>query len=252
MSLLRRANVKRLVWCVLGLLAFGFARADTLVVGVESIEYYPIYKGDDNQYTGFSRELLDGFAAYSGHTLKITPMPVLRLHDELLRRQTIDLKFPDNPTWNTEMRKGLWVSYSRPVLTVTEGLFVRPKQMGKGLAALKTIGAMRGFTPWPYMEKIQSNRIAFHSSDSFDALIKMGELGRIDGVFASTIVMNYYLTEKRKQPKLLVFDKDLPNKTVDFQLSSIKHPKVVTQFDDYLTKEKSSIDKLKAKYGIPR
>lgn len=228
------------------------ARADTLVVGVESLDQFPIYKGEGSQYTGFGRDLLDGFAAKYGHTITFKALPILRLHDELLKAQTVDLKFPDNLEWNAEMRKGVKVSYSKPVLAVTEGLSVKPTNKGKGIAGQKTIGAMRGFTPWQYLEAINAKKMAFTEVNSFDALVKMAESGRIDGLFANSIVVNYFLTEERKQPNLLVFDETLPYTKTNFHLSSVKHPKVVAQFDEYLTKEKAAVDKLKTKYRIPQ
>jgi ABC-type amino acid transport substrate-binding protein len=225
-------------------------RADNLTVGVEALDQYPIYKGEPTQYTGFARELLDAFAAKYGHTLQYKPMPVLRLHDELLKTQSIDLKFPDNLEWNGEMRKGLNVSYSKPVLSVTEGLSLKPANKNRGIAAQKTIGTLRGFTPWQYLDAIKAKKIALAEVNSFDALVKMAESGRIDGLFANSIVVNYYLTEQLKQPNLLVFDDTLPYTKTNFHLSSVKQPKVIAQFDEFLDKEKDTVEKLKAKYRI--
>lgn len=228
------------------------ARADTLVVGVESLDQFPIYKGEGSQYTGFARELMDDFASKYQHTMHYKALPILRLHDELLKAQTVDLKFPDNLEWNADMRKGVKVAYSKPVLAVTEGLSVQPGNKGKGIAHQKTIGAMRGFTPWQYLDAINAKKMAFTEVNTFDALVKMAESGRIDGLFANSIVVNYFLAEVRKQPNLLVFDETLPYTKTNFHLSSVKHPKVVAQFDEYLVKEKAAVDKLKARYSIPK
>jgi len=241
------------LWTLLLTLTASFsAGAEFLVVGVEAFNYLPIYRGDDKNYTGFARDLLDDFAEKNGHTLEYRQFPILRLHDELLRRQTIDLKFPDNPHWNIEMRKGVSVAYSRPVLQVVEGLFVLPARRDMDLSTLKTIGAMRGFTPWPYMDGIRKKKIEYKELDSFEVLVKMCQLGRVDAVYVNTLVMNYYLAHIRKEPELLVMARNLPTDNPDFMLSSVRNSKIVTQFDEYLIREKARINKLKARYGIPK
>lgn len=226
------------------------ARAEQLVVGVEALDQFPIYKGEPNQYSGFAREVLDAFAAKYGHTLQYKAMPVLRLHDELLKTQSIDLKFPDNQEWNSDMRKGVSVHYSKPVLAVTEGLSLKPAHKNRGIGAQKTIGALRGFTPWQYMDAIRAKKITLAAVNSFDALVKMAESGRIDGLYANSIVVNYYLSEQLKQPNLLVFDETLPHTKTLFHLSSVKHPKLIAQFDQFLEQEAALVDTLKARYRI--
>ena len=42
--------------------------SDSFTVGVEATDYMPIYKGDGSNYTGYAKELLDGFASKNGHT----------------------------------------------------------------------------------------------------------------------------------------------------------------------------------------
>lgn len=228
------------------------AQAENLIVGVEAIDQFPIYRGEGNEYSGFGRELLDDFATKYKHKLTYSPLPILRLHDELLKSKGVDLKFPDNLEWNPDMRKGVTVAYSKPVLVVTEGLSVLPAHKGRGLDKVKTIGAMRGFTPWQYLDAIKAKKMVFSEVTTFDALVKMAESQRIDGLFANTYVVSYYLKSTRKQPELLVFDDTLPYTQTPFHLSSVKHPKVVAEFDEYLVKEKATVDKLKAKYGITK
>ena len=44
--------------------------------------------------------------------------------------------------------------------------------------------------------------------------------------------------EGMKKPRVLVLDEAIPKSTNDFSLSSISHPKVVKQMDEFLVKEK--------------
>ena len=66
------------------------------------------------------------------------------------------------------------------------------------------------------------------------------------GVMAANYVMNEVL----RRPGVLVYDDSLPNSKSEFSMSTIAHPEVIKQLDEFLVKEKSFVDKLKAKYKI--
>jgi polar amino acid transport system substrate-binding protein len=227
----------------------GLACAADLKIGVETTDQYPIYSGAKGEYRGFARELLDDFSAKYQHTIHYVPLPILQLHDALLAHR-VDLKFPDNPKWQPEKKKNAKIVYSASVITVSEGLSVLPQKMGQPLDSIKAIGAVRGFTPWPYMDAIKTGKIAYREFVDFKSLIATGVSGRIDGVYANNVVANYYLIEGLKQPNALEFDATLPNDRSDFCLASIDHPEIVAQFDEYLSKYKSEISILKSKYHI--
>ena len=78
----------------------------------------------------------------------------------------------------------------------------------------------------------------------------MCEAGRVDAVYGSAIVSNYIMADMLKKPGILVFDDKLPSTKSDFSLSSIAHPDVIKQFDEFLAKDKDTEAKLKAKYKI--
>lgn len=55
------------------------ASAETYSVGVESIDYYPLYAEKDGKYIGLAQEILDKFAQKAGHQFQYKPFPVIRL-----------------------------------------------------------------------------------------------------------------------------------------------------------------------------
>lgn len=224
------------------------ALAGSFTVGVEGTDYLPIYKGDGGSYTGYARELLDAFAAKNGHTLTYKTMPVARLWDEFLVQKSLDLKFPDNGYWNGDAKKGLKIAYSQGLVAVTDGLLVLPANKGKG--SVSKIATLRGFTPYPYMDQIKDKKVSVVEVNSTDAAINMGEAGRVDGVYLGVQAANYVMAESMKKPGVLVFDDKLPHAKNDFSLSSIAHPEVVQQMNEFLSKEKDTVAKLKAKYKI--
>lgn len=224
------------------------AWSDNFTVGVEATDYMPIYKGDGSNYIGYAKELLDNFASKNGHTFTYIRLPVARLFDEFVVKKSLDFKFPDNAYWAKDIKKDTKIAYSRGVVSVTEGLLVLPTNKGKGNVA--KIALVRGFTPYLYMDQIKNKAITANEVNSPGAGISMVEAGRVDAIYLSVIVANYLMTDVLKKPGVLVFDDKLPNSKSDFSLSSIAHPEVVKQFDEYLVKDKDTVDKLKAKYKI--
>lgn len=105
-------------------------------VGVETTDYMPVYRIENSNYTGFARELLDVFAAKYGHQFTYVPYPIARLFDEFAVQKTLDFKFPDNPLWQTTIKKNVSVTYSNGILSVEEGLLVLPANKGRPLASI--------------------------------------------------------------------------------------------------------------------
>ncbi len=225
------------------------AWAGNFSIGVEVTEYLPISRGDGGNYTGYARELLDAFAAKYGHTFTYKPLPVNRLFDEFTVQKSVDFKFPDNAFWAADAKKGLNITYSKGLVLVVEGLMVLPANKGK-VSAVSKIATLRGFTPFPYLDQIKAKKITVTEVNTTDAALSMGEAGRVDGVYLGVLAANYTLAEVMKKPGALVFDDKLPNSSNDFSLSSISHPEVVKQMDEFLVKEKDTVTKLKAKYKI--
>jgi methyl-accepting chemotaxis protein len=219
-------------------------------VGVEIHNYLPISNGEGSIYSGFARELLDAFAHYAGYTFTYQPMPITLLFEDFLVRQSLDLKFPDNAYWAGDLKRKTHVVYSRGLISVTEGLLVKLEHKGRDPGALNKIAITRGFTPFPYLDRIESKQIKVSELNTPEAGLKIAESGRVDGVYMGTIVANYLLSEIRKKPDALVFDESLPNSTNDFSMSSINHPEVIEKLDEFLHDQSALVAKLKHKHKI--
>lgn len=234
---------------MLGCVLSSAAGAANYSVGVEATNYMPIYKGEGGNYTGYARELLDAFGAKYGHTFTYTPLPVVRLFDEFAVQKSVDFKFPDNAYWAADAKKGINITYSKGLVSVTEGLMVLPANKGKGTPVTK-IATIRGFTPFPYLDQIKAKKIAVTELNGTDQAINVGEAGRVDGVYLGVMAANYVMAESMKKPGVLVLDDKLPLSTNDFSLSTISQPNVIKQLDEFLVSQKDVVVKLKAKYKI--
>lgn len=227
------------------------APARQYTIGVEELQYYPLHTtGRNAAFSGFARDVLDAFAKQQGYTFRYVPLPINRLYVAFLNEKSVDFKYPDNPKWKTEMRAGLKIAYSAPLVTSEEGALVLPNKKGRALHQIKSLGTVLGFTPWPYLPAIERKVLVLTVDSGLDGLLRHAMAGHIDAVYANVDVANYVLAEQLKAPGGLVFDPGLPHARSDFSMSSIRHPQVVTEFDAFLRRAQPLLRQLRGKYKI--
>jgi polar amino acid transport system substrate-binding protein len=218
-------------------------------VGVEAIDYYPLYAGHEEEYKGFSRALLDAFAKDSGYTFNYVPLPVARLYDTFLTGDSLDFKFPDNEKWSQKAKEGKNIVYSEPLVQYIDGVFILPENKAKPAEDLKTLGIIRGFTAWEYMDRIESGSLQIEESNDYDAMLMKAVKGRVDGAYSSVVVIQDKL-DKMGESGSLIFAAHLPHTRSAYHLSSIKHPKVIEEFNAWMGKNADTVQSLKQKYKV--
>lgn len=250
---LRSLAATLLVLCALALCRVGPALAEPveLTVGVERIDYPPYGSFRHGDYEGYARDLLDSFAIENGYTIVYVPLPVKRLYQDFLETRVLDLKFPDSPDWHPGRRKGLDITYSAPACSFTDGILVKPEKLGKGMGAIKTLGILAGFKPWLLDPPIAPKSIKISENASISGLLGKGLRGRVDGVYANVEAARHLLSAMDR-PDQLVLDPDLPHTTGFYRLSTIKHPRIMREFDRFLKTRSALVDSLKQKHGLDR
>lgn len=231
------------------LLLSSYIFGDKIVVGVENINYFPHYSVDNGEYLGVGRDVIDAFAKDSNYEVVYKPLPVKRLFNALVQGQ-IDLKYPDNKNWATDIKKDAKVFYSKKIISYIDGVMVKPLEVGKGKQRIKTLGTVMGFTPFEYIDDIKSQKIKVRENPSFTALLRQTIVGRVDGAYINIDVANYNLNEVLKEGGSLKFDKNLPYTKDYYHLSSVKNPKLVKEFDSWLEKNQDKLSLIKAKYNL--
>jgi ABC-type amino acid transport substrate-binding protein len=226
------------------------AQAQTYVVGVEDINYYPLYDGKSGEYTGYAREVLDAFAESKGYTFEYKALPIKRLFTFFLGGE-LDFKFPDNAYWSADSKEGKKVVYSDPVVSYIDGVSVQPDRVGMTSEEMDTMGIVRGFTAWEYLTLIENGQVRLEENNDFQSMLQMVLRGRADGAYGNVAVVNYQLAEMGKEGGL-VFEPALPHTKSAYHLSTIAHPGVVAEFNEWMLTNAEKVDELKAKYDAEK
>jgi ABC-type amino acid transport substrate-binding protein len=237
-------------WLLAGFLSVNGALAQPYVIGVEQQDFRPHYwVGDQGEYQGFARDLLDLFARDAGLELQYRPLPV-----ELLTRQLleggIDFKYPDSPDWARDAKRGREVIYSQPVVAYVDGVLVEPGRQGQGVEALGRLAVVNGWTPWTYQGLIDAGQVQRVRSGDLGRMIRQTMKREADGAYYNVVVATYYLDNIRARPGALVFDPKLPHTKGAFTLSSVRHPELIARFDRFLAEHREAVEALKARYQV--
>jgi polar amino acid transport system substrate-binding protein len=71
----------------------------------------------------------------------------------------------------------------------------------------------------------------------------------VDGLDIDLAVANYHLNELKMKEKLVV-SQNTSRQVFSYQLSSLKYPLIIEQFNRWLAQNRSFTNKLKQQYGI--
>ena len=225
-------------------------QADSYVIGVENIHYLPYYASEGDSYIGFAREFLDMFADETGITYEYRPLPVRRLYLLFLRGR-LDFKFPANSLWSRDLKQDTALIYSDPVVPFVDGLIVQPELLGKGVEAIRRIGMVNEFTPTGWTDRIADGRVLLVETSVLSNVIRLGLIGRVDGIYANPVVVDHLLRSNFYQPGALIFDPDLPHTRSHYHLATRKHQEVIRRFNIWMDQNVVNISRLKARYRLP-
>ena len=220
-----------------------------LTIGVESVKFYPLYGTNaKNEYIGFAREVFDKFGAAKGYEITYKPYRINKIF-EMYYAGEFDIKFPDNPFWDADSKAKLDIKYSEGVTEFIDGTLVEPMNKGKGIEHIKKVGALKGFTPFDYLDHIQKGKIQISESSAFHGLITGMLSERIDAFYINVAIARYVL-ENLDQKGMFVFDPDLPHTRTDYFASSINRPEAIADLSDYLKANPAEIQALRLKYKV--
>jgi polar amino acid transport system substrate-binding protein len=221
-----------------------------LTLGVESTDYSPyFYLNDEKKYQGATRDIIDLFSEVSQLKISYDPMSVPRLFNEFVKGN-IDLKFPDSPLWSASLQADIKVFYSVSVFQVNESLLIL-KQENTEIKKedIKQVGTILGFST-PSIAKLVANKeFETISTKSVEQLMHMLVSNRVQAVYFNEIVA-LGLVKKMYPKKQLSTHSQYPPFQYAYHLSSIKHPELITQFNQFLNSHADQVAKIRQRYGL--
>lgn len=212
--------------------------ADNLVFGVEALDYEPFYLGKGRVYNGLSQEILDAFAKEKGHVIVYNSVKIDQLYDKFLTKQ-VDFKYPDNPLWNSDNKKGKEIFYSEPIITTKMGVNVTGAK-----DSIKKVGIVAGFTPWIILDEIKSGKLEIVEKNSMQQLVSMAINGEIDAIYGSEDVVNFHasaLNQKFSLSSKFKTDTDI------FHVSGYDQ-KIINEISTWLRANKDKVNQITKKY----
>lgn len=246
-------NNKKVIWPLFFVYLFCLcigkvAKAGTFVIGVEDVSYYPYFDFTSHKTT-FAKALFDQFAKDSGHQISYLPLPIKQF-PKWLYEENIDFKFPDNVRWQEKTNiHHLNIHFSDEIVAMTAGTLVMAKNKDKEQAFFKTIGTITGFYPTLWLTQIEQGKVRIYEDSSPKILVKHLVNGHIDGLDIDLAVAKDGMKNLHIQEKLVI-NNNLTKQLYAYQMSTVKYPEIIKQFNQWLVKRGQYIDDLKAEFGI--
>lgn len=237
----------RLYLLLLTLVSFQ-SMAEKLIVGAQELDYSPHYNFSSQRDKGVGWAILEAFANHTGYEIVYVGLPVKRLQIEL-QKGSIDFVYPDNPRWQDSFIDKKPKTFSHSIVNTLTGTFLKPERLASPIESLKRIALPRGFTPVKWQQQIQAEQIKIVEVDDVYEGLRLLKDGSVDGINLAYNVVDYFT---RRYPELGTFtlDTSLPNKEVEFQLSTVKYPKIIAELNAFLISHKSMLDKIRQNYGM--
>lgn len=224
------------------------SHATDFIIGVEDIAYYPYYNFKSQQ-PSFSKDLLDKFAQDSGHKITYLPLPINQF-SKWLFEDDVDFKYPDNRRWQEAWdSRRLNIYYSDDIVRLTAGTVILRKNQHRKQDYFKNIGIITGFLPTQWVEQLKQGSVNIIEDSSPKVLVNQLVHNIVDGLDIDLAVANYHLKELKLEEELIVV-RNTSRQVFSYQLSSLKYPLVIEQFNRWLAQNQSFIEKLKQQYGI--
>ena len=218
------------------------------IIGVEDIAYSPYYNFS-SQDPSFSKDLLDKFAQDSGHKITYLPLPINQF-SKWLFEENIDFKFPDNRRWKEAWdTRSLNIYYSDDILRLIAGTVILRKNQHRAQDFFKNIGIITGFLPTQWVEQIKQGEVNIIEDSSPKVLVNQLLHNIVDGLDIDLAVANYHLKELKLQEELVI-SQNTSRQVFSYQLSSLKYPLIIEQFNSWLAQNQSFTQKLKQQYNI--
>ncbi|MGM0768423.1 MAG: substrate-binding periplasmic protein [Pseudomonadota bacterium] len=236
---------------MLGLSGQTAAEVRRYTVVVQNIDYYPIYRADaaDNHYTGYMADLLAAFAEHAGLEFSYHPRPVRRMVLEYTTGH-YDFALPDSPNWNRSEKEGIAVTYTDPLLTFEDAVYVAAGNVHLTPDSMQDIGTIAGFTPWKFQDRIEAGQVKLKTARKPANLVRMALAGHVDAINLAAPVARHHFDALMVGDRLVPAPGLMETRASHYHLSTIEHPEVIAEFNQFLSNQQALVQSLQQQYGL--
>ncbi|QOL25709.1 hypothetical protein LP316_15695 [Thalassotalea sp. LPB0316] len=220
------------------------------VIGVEDVNYYPLFhfSASGVKHPSFARDILTAFFEDKQYRYRFVPLPIRRF-DKWFIDHNIDFKFPDNQRWRADGGKTLNLTYSEPVLTLMAGTYVLKQNANIKKSQINSLMTIRDFYPTLWLEPIAQGQVTLHEEASPVSIIRHLLMSNVQATNIDSNVIRHQLKEMNKQGEIVLAE-NIFHEQYTFHLSTINHPEIINEFNAFIKRERSLIERLKKKYEI--
>lgn len=226
------------------------AQAKTFLIGVEAVNYYPLFDFSEHDVTrpSFTRDLLTRFFDLNHYQYQFIAIPIKRF-DKWYVEKGIDFKFPDNERWREEKGDIIGVRYSQSVIKLLAGSFVLKSRLPMARNEVKKLGTVLGFIPTLWFDRLEKKQLNLVEEASPYSIVKHVLYNNVDATNIDLNVIQYNL-DKMDRAGEIVLNTSIPHEVYSYHLSTIKYPNIIKQFDEFLISHRDFIEQLKQRYHI--
>lgn len=228
----------------------GLAYTQEFIIGVEEVSYYPLYdfSATDTNKPSFSKDLLTAFFEQHNYSYRFIAFPIKRFNKWYVEKG-IDFKFPDNVRWRDDKENKLNITFSQSVVKLMAGTYVLKSNAKYKRDDIKKLATILGFVPTLWFDKVESKELKLIEDNSPYGIVKHMLHGNVDATNIDANVIRYNL-KLLANPEAIILNTNIKHEVYSYHLSSIKHPEIIKQFDDFLQNNPSLLQQLKKKHDI--
>ena len=219
--------------------------ANAYVVAMPIQNFSPQYQVKADKKSGFLPIILKKFSKDKGVELKIVSLPVKR-YIQMVIDGKVDFILPDNKTWlhNDNLKKFI---FSDPIMQSRVSYFSH-EENSKSIKDIKSIATISGYTLDYFSKEIKNKKIKVNELQKIESLMSFINQKRADlGYFHDDILEDYLLRNKKLKLKKR---SDIKSDLFTYHLSTIKHPEIINQFNQWMKENQSWIKEKKEHYLI--
>lgn len=250
MKKIKISHYLKIVCLTLLIANFKVSYAKEFIIGVEEVSYYPLFdfSATNTDKPSYSKDLLSAFFDQHSYSYRFIALPIKRFNKWYVENG-IDFKFPDNVRWRDDKQNKLQITFSQSVVKLMAGTFVLKDNAQYNKEDIKKMVTIFGFAATLWLDEIKNKKLKLIEESNPYSIVKHILYSNVDATNIDSNVIRHNL-RLLKKPKAIVLNTNIHHEVYSYHLSSIRHPEIIKQFDEFVQNNPQLLQQLKKKYNI--